>query len=83
MDLAREECIEMLAVLEQHMDRREFIVGDHITVADFNAAYTLDWANEAGMLNEAPRLRKYLQSMYARPSAPPTIAEALAALENK
>ena len=77
--LARRECLAMVAVLERHMDGREFIVGDRPSVADFNAAYTLDWANEAEMLGAAPRLRAYLQSMYARPTAPPTIAEAFAA----
>lgn len=77
--LARKECLAMVGVLERHMEGREFIVGDRPSVADFNAAYTLDWANEAEMLGEAPRLRAYLQSMYARPAAPPTIAEAFAA----
>ncbi|OHE85707.1 MAG: glutathione S-transferase [Lysobacterales bacterium RIFOXYD1_FULL_69_11] len=77
--LARKECLAMVAVLERHMDGREFIVGDRPSVADFNAAYTLDWANEEEMLGDAPRLRAYLQSMYARPTAPPTIAEAFAA----
>jgi len=83
VDLATEECIAMLAVLEQHMQARKFLVGDHLTVADFNAAYTLDWANEAHMLNNAPRLKEYLKSMYARSTAPITIAEAFAAMENK
>jgi len=65
------------------MQARKFLVGDHLTVADFNAAYTLDWANEAHMLNNAPRLKEYLKSMYARSTAPITIAEAFAAMENK
>lgn len=80
--LARQECLAMVAVLEQHMRGREFLVGDRLSVADFNAAYTLDWANEVKMLEEAPRLRAHLQAMYARPTAPPTIAKALAAMEN-
>ncbi len=82
IDLASEECLQMVAVLEQHMAGREFMVGDRLSVADFNAAYTLDWANEAQMLDGTPRLRKYLKSMYDRPTAPPTIAEAFAAMEN-
>jgi glutathione S-transferase len=82
VDLARQECVKMVAVLERHMQDREFMVGDRLSVADFNAAYTLDWANEEKMLDDAPRLREYLRSMYARPTAPATIAEALAALES-
>jgi len=81
IDLARQECVQMVAVLEQHMDKREFIVGDRLSVADFNAAYTLDWANEEKMLEGAPRLKNYLKSMYARPTAPLTIAEAMAGLQ--
>lgn len=82
VDLARRECVEMVAVLERHMEEREFMVGDRLSVADFNAAYILDWANEEKMLHGAPRLREYLRSMYARPTAPPTITEALAALKS-
>ncbi|MGQ4878054.1 glutathione S-transferase family protein [Billgrantia sp. LNSP4103-1] len=82
VDLARQECLEMLAVLERYMKEREFVVGDRLSVADFNAAYTLDWANEENMLGDAPRLREYLKAMYARPTAPPTIAEAFAAMES-
>ena len=81
VSLARQECVEMVAVLERHMRKREFMVGDRLSVADFNAAYILDWADEEKMLDGAPRLREYLRSMYARPTAPPTIAEALASLE--
>ena len=82
VELARQECLEMIAVLERHMSEREFIVGDRLSVADFNAAYTLDWANTDEMLASAPRLRDYLKAMYARPTAPPTIAEAFAAMES-
>lgn len=80
VDLARQECLEMVAVLERHMEGREFMIADRLSVADFNAAYTLDWANEEKMLDDTPRLREYLKSMYARPTAPPTIAEAFAAM---
>jgi glutathione S-transferase len=82
VDLARQECREMLAVLERHMQERDFVVGDQLSVADFNAAYTLDWANEEEMLGDAPRLSEYLKTMYARPTAPPTIAVAFAAMES-
>jgi len=42
--LAREDFLPMAAVLDEHMQRREFLVGDSATVADFVTAYTLDWA---------------------------------------
>ncbi len=75
ISLATRDCKRMVDVLERHMQGRAFLVGDRVTCADFNAAYTLDWANEAGMLADAPILRAYLKTMYARPRAPMTIAE--------
>ena len=81
VEMAREECLDMLDVLERHMAEREFIVADRLTVADFNAAYTLDWANEEKMLESAPGLSAYLAAMYSRATAPPTIAEVYAAGE--
>lgn len=81
VELAKRECREMVAVLEQHMQGREFILGDRLSVADFNAAYTLDWVDEEKLLDNAPRLNDYLQAMYARPTAPMRIAEAFAAMK--
>ncbi len=78
--LAMRDGKTMIAVLEDHMKARRFLVGDRLSVADFNAAYTLDWAREAGMLGDAPRLQAFVDEMYARPTAPPTIAAAFAAL---
>ncbi|MCQ4258952.1 glutathione S-transferase family protein [Stutzerimonas stutzeri] len=83
VELARQECLEMVAVLDRHMQDRAFIVADQVSVADFNAAYTLDWANEEQLLEDAPRLKAYLTSMYARPKAPPRIAEASAPPDNQ
>ena len=62
------------------MKDRQFVVGDQVTVADFVMAYTLDWANEARLLGEFPNLTAYLERMYARPNAPPRIAQALASI---
>jgi glutathione S-transferase len=83
IELATEECKQMAAVLERHMEKREFLVGDRLSVADFNAAYTLDWANESKMLEAAPNLQAFVKRMYARPTAPPTIKKAFAALKSK
>jgi glutathione S-transferase len=70
----------MAAVMEEHMRGRQFLVGGSVTVADFVAAYTLDWANEVHLLDASPRLRGYMDEMYARPKAAPRIAEALASV---
>jgi hypothetical protein len=51
-----------------------------VSVADFVMAYTLDWGNEYNLLDDCPQLLAYTKRMYARPHAPPRIAEALAAI---
>lgn len=78
--LASRDFRDMAKVMDRHMEGRRFLVGDRVTVADFVAAYTLDWANEVHLLDDLPALRSYMQQMYARPKAPPRIAEALASL---
>jgi glutathione S-transferase len=78
--LASRDFRSMAAVLEKHMKGRQFIVGDNVSVADFVAAYTLDWANEVKLLDAAPELLAYMERMYARPKAPQRIAAAFASL---
>ncbi|KYF70014.1 glutathione S-transferase family protein [Sorangium cellulosum] len=80
VDLAGREFKQMAAVLEGHMQGRQFVVGDGVTVADFVLAYTLDWGNEAKLLGDCPKLISYMERMYARPNAAPRIAQAVASL---
>jgi glutathione S-transferase len=81
VSLARQDFTDMVAVLEEHMQGRKFIVGDTVTVADFVCAYTLDWANEVGLLDGCPQLLQYMERMYARPNAPLRIAAAIASIK--
>jgi len=76
--IAGQEFKDMAKVLEKHMQDREFIMGDRVTVVDFVAAYTLDWANEVQLLEGFPTLMAYMTRMYARPTAPMRIAQAFA-----
>jgi glutathione S-transferase len=78
--LAGEDFRPMAQVLETHMQDRPFVMGEHVTVADFVLAYTLDWANEAKLLDRCPRLVAYMEQMYARPQAAPRIAQAFRSL---
>ena len=73
--LARRDFLLMAAVLEKHMQGRNYVVGDGVTAADFVVAYTLDVADEMQLLGECPALRSYLERMYARPRAPQRIAD--------
>jgi glutathione S-transferase len=77
--IARGEFKEMAAVIDAHLQGREFVIGDHVTAADFVLAYTLDWANEEALLEGFPTLRAYMERMYQRPKAAPRIAAAFAA----
>ncbi|HVP31252.1 MAG TPA: glutathione S-transferase family protein [Myxococcota bacterium] len=81
IDLARRDFTELAPVLEEHMKGREFVVGDRVGVVDFVTAYTLDWANEVGLLEGFPTLRAYMERMLARPKAPPRIRETFTALQ--
>jgi glutathione S-transferase len=80
VSLARQDFTNMVVVMEEHMQGREFIVGNTATIADFVCAYTLDWANEVGLLDGCPQLLQYMERMYARLNAPLRIAEAFASL---
>ncbi|KVQ79426.1 glutathione S-transferase [Burkholderia ubonensis] len=74
--LAREDFVNMAAILDRHLDGRAFIVGDTLTVADCVTAYLIDWANELKLIDSFPQLRAYLERLYARPNAPQRIADA-------
>lgn len=75
--LASREFKQMATIAEQHLRDRQFVVGDRVTVADFVLAYTLDWANEIGLLGDCPNLRAYIERMYSRPRAAPRISAAM------
>ncbi|KVK75146.1 glutathione S-transferase [Burkholderia cepacia] len=76
IELAREDFRTMAAILDKHMEGREFIVGDALTVADCVTAYLIDWAGECNLIESFPHLRAYLERLYARPKAPQRIADA-------
>jgi glutathione S-transferase len=76
IELAKEDFKTMAAVLEKHLEGREFIVGNRLSVADCVTVYLMDWANEVKLLDGFPRLQAYLERLYARPEAPQRIAEA-------
>jgi glutathione S-transferase len=75
--LAGGEFKAMAEVVEEHMQQREFVMGDRVTAADFVLGYTLDWGNEVGLLDHCPRLVAYMERLYSRPRAPMRIAAAL------
>jgi glutathione S-transferase len=80
--LARSDFTTMAKVLDDHMASRPFVVGQQFSAADCVLAYLMDWAHEEKLLGTSHNLLRYLEEMYARPAAPPRIAEAMARLES-
>jgi len=78
--IARQDFLDMAAVMEKHLETRPVLVGENVTVADFVAAYTLDMASLVHLLEALPNMRAYMERMYARPKAPQRIAQAFASL---
>ncbi|MCA8253002.1 glutathione S-transferase family protein [Burkholderia sp. AU31624] len=76
IELARDDFRTMAAILDKHLEGREFIVGDTLTVADCVTAYLIDWAGECNLIESFPQLCAYLERLYARPKAPQRIADA-------
>lgn len=81
--LAKRDFIRAARVMEAHMQGREFVVGESVTVGDFALGYTLDWANELGYLADFPVLRAYMERLYQRPHAPMRIREAFASMQGQ
>ena len=79
--LARQDFLDMAAVMEKHLETRTVLVGESVTVADFITAYTLDMASMVHLLEDMPNLSAYMERMYARPKAPQRIAQAFASLK--
>jgi len=80
IEIARRECLAMLQILETHLQGRDWIVGERLSVADLNAAYVLDWTQEQQLLDKLPTLTAYRERLYARPTAPSTIEAAFRAM---
>jgi len=78
--IARREFTAMAAILDRHMQGREYIVGDRFGAADCVTAYIVDWGDNQGLIGDMPALQAYLERAYARPTAPRRIAAAFAEL---
>ena len=63
---AQEEFRRYAAVLTEHLEDRQWLVGDGITVADFSVAITLPYADQAAMpLSEFPVVQRWLDRLNA------------------
>lgn len=78
--LASRDCRKEIARIESHLADRDWFVGGEPSVADFIAAYTLDWADEQVLLDTSPNCLAFVNRLYANPAAPPRIREGFACL---
>ncbi|MGR2739977.1 glutathione binding-like protein [Billgrantia sp. Q4P2] len=61
--MARQECREMLTVLGRHLQERECLVGDRLSVADFNAAYVMAVLHDMAVQAKAGFSRDMLEAI--------------------
>ena len=59
---------QVLHVLEQHLQNRDYIAGQRFTVADICVASVLAWAQRADALAACPRVAAWLESCLIRPA---------------
>ncbi len=57
------EVTKLLDYVDAHMEGPQFIVGDSLTGADINLEYLLELSNMAGLLNERPHAKAYLERL--------------------
>ena len=62
------EIANHLGYMDQHLEGRNFFVGDDLTGADINNVFVLEAAASAGRLDPYTNLRGYLVKMQARPA---------------
>ncbi len=61
------EVSKLLGYANDHMQGRDFVVGDSFTGADINLTYVVEIANAGRMLGGYPALSAYLKRMVERP----------------
>jgi glutathione S-transferase len=69
VERAKQQLQPALKVLEGHIGRREFIVGNAFSVADVLTAATLSWGQSMGVLSDFPGLQAYTKRHLERPAA--------------
>lgn len=81
IDTAVWEFAKAAKVLHQHMNGREFVVGDRFSAADILVAHTLMWAKAYELNLDHDSLQQYLARMKARPALAQARAREQHALE--
>lgn len=56
-----------LAVLDAHLQDREWLVEDRFSLTDISTGYAICWAQWQGMTAELPNVTAYVERLQARP----------------
>ncbi|MBI3439192.1 MAG: glutathione transferase GstA [Proteobacteria bacterium] len=70
------QLLNRLALLQGKLGDKQFLVGDHFTIADAYAFVVLRWAHRFGLdLSSLPRLTAYFERLSARPAVQAALQE--------
>ena len=73
LEIAAYEWLSPAAVLADHLDGREFMIGESFSVADIMVAHTLNWARSFEVPLGSDVVEAYLDRMIARPGFKKTL----------
>lgn len=62
------ESANHLGYIEQSLEGKEFVLGEHFSAADVQISFVLESAQRFGRLDSRPALGSYLDRMHARPA---------------
>jgi glutathione S-transferase len=57
-----------LNVLENHLSKDLYLLGDSFTLTDIIVGWTINWGRKSGLLDSSPSLNAYLNRLFARPN---------------
>ena len=57
---------EGLLVLNEHLERSEYLCGVHFSLADIIVGWTINWARRGSLISSFEHLNKYLDKLFER-----------------
>lgn len=70
IEMASSDFMKAAKVVDQHLQKNEFMMGAEFSVLDINYAYLLRWARGRKLLGDFPRLLDYLNTQIERKHYP-------------
>ena len=65
-----EETAKGLKVIDEHLAKNNFMLGEQFSVTDIIVGYTLNWAGNMKMLSDFPNANRYLDDLHKRAECP-------------